>query len=432
MKPVYRYGIIALCFVVFFVLAPLLVVYVTGEVYDTATHRFVKTGILSVATDPRGASLYLNGKLAGTTPVKIHFLTPGDYDVKISKAGYFDWTKRLSIRPQFTTFVNPNIDSLYMYRSQPTTKQVAANVQDFTESGNTLAYLTPSSLVVGNVTDTGSAVSFPAPADRDFTDGKIKASPNGQTFLVSTKTATLAFDISSKKFTDLTPLKVTGEAQFGAGSDIYWLSGGALSQVNWQSQAPTLNPIAENVAGYSAGRAGVYILQHGTDADSLSLLQLPQFNPTVLRDTLPPWTAANLYVNAGNQVFINSDGSLFAVNNLLDQVGSYVKSVRFYDAAGKAMFSTGNEIDLYDIYGASSQLVTRSSSSVADAQATPNTADVFFIADGRLQGIETDARDHQNSYTFAQVGTGAEYAVTDDAKFITLLDSGTLEQLQIR
>ncbi len=199
MKPVYRYGIIALCFVIFFVFGTVLVIFTTGEVYDASTHSFVRTGIISAATVPSGAQIFLNGKLAGTTPVHIRFLTPGNYDVKITKPGYGDWEKTLAVRGDFTTYVNPDISAVYMYKSQPTVTQVAADVQDFSAAGGTFVYATPSALVVASVADPSKQSEYAAPAALNLAGSQLTTSPGGQFILIQTAQLAAVFDVWLEK-----------------------------------------------------------------------------------------------------------------------------------------------------------------------------------------------------------------------------------------
>ena len=421
MKPLYRYGIIALCFAAFFTLAPVLVVYTTGDVYDFGTHRFVKTGMLSVATSPSGAKIFLDGKLVGTSPEHVRFLAPGDYDVKITKAGYDTWDKRLNVRSQFTTFVNPNISALYLYKSRPAVRGVAQDAQDFVVSGNALTFATPHGLFA---TDADNPSKVQQYGSENFTGASLTASPSGNFVLVRTATSTSVFDVDARKITTLT-FPMPGPVSITDSGNLYWLDGSTLSQV----LPTTVTPVLQNVLAFAVNGQGVYAVQK----NNLVFLQLPTLAPTTLRAGLPSWQNVALYVNSQDQVFISGDGALYAVNSGLDQVGSYVQTVRFYENYSLALFATDNELDLYDTSAGSSQLVARMSSEITSAQATPGTATAFFIGDGKVQGIETDPRDHQNTYTFADAASAnAKFWVSDDGKYVVLLDGTALEQLQIR
>src|SRR4051812_12268993 len=92
-----RYLIIAAGFILFIILAPLTVLYVSGINYDFKTGHFTRTGIMGFKVDPKDASIFIDGKLIKKTAGNIGFLNSGEYQVKVSKDKYRDWTKRLRI-----------------------------------------------------------------------------------------------------------------------------------------------------------------------------------------------------------------------------------------------------------------------------------------------------------------------------------------------
>jgi hypothetical protein len=55
-------------------------------------------GSLSVASDPAGAALYIDGQFAGKTPVDFKQLTPGDHRVRIVQDGYVENGRVVNIR----------------------------------------------------------------------------------------------------------------------------------------------------------------------------------------------------------------------------------------------------------------------------------------------------------------------------------------------
>lgn len=55
------------------------------------------TGRITVASVPSNAGIYLNGEYQGTTRKTIDEVTPGTYDVVITKTGYDNWTGRVDV-----------------------------------------------------------------------------------------------------------------------------------------------------------------------------------------------------------------------------------------------------------------------------------------------------------------------------------------------
>ena len=75
---------------------------VYGPYYESGVFSFqvVKGhGDLSITSTPSGASVYLEDKSRGTTPLKISGLEEGTYDISVQKSGYKSYVGQVSILP---------------------------------------------------------------------------------------------------------------------------------------------------------------------------------------------------------------------------------------------------------------------------------------------------------------------------------------------
>lgn len=62
------------------------------------TNRTIdKSGVLSIETTPRKATIFLNGKEIGKTPRAITGLAEGDHEILITKDGYQDWATTVTV-----------------------------------------------------------------------------------------------------------------------------------------------------------------------------------------------------------------------------------------------------------------------------------------------------------------------------------------------
>ncbi|MFH1838506.1 MAG: PEGA domain-containing protein [Candidatus Kuenenbacteria bacterium] len=105
MKLITRYIILFIFFVIFIISATILLKYASGYRYDFKKNIWQKTGILVLKSNPKDASIFLNGELQKEkTPTKIMNLFPGDYLIKLQKTGFSDWQKKITINPNSTTF----------------------------------------------------------------------------------------------------------------------------------------------------------------------------------------------------------------------------------------------------------------------------------------------------------------------------------------
>ena len=106
MKPVIRHTIFFLFLAFFFVSAPLIVLYTAGYRYNVFNGQFVRTGVLSVTTNPRNADISLNKKsIRRSSPHVIKYLIPRSYLLTLTKDGYHTWEAEVEIKSGETTLV---------------------------------------------------------------------------------------------------------------------------------------------------------------------------------------------------------------------------------------------------------------------------------------------------------------------------------------
>ena len=74
-----------------------LVAYGQGYSYDFHTNKFSLNGLLVLDSTPQGADIKINGtSIHRKTPYR-STLEAGEYEIDITKNGYHDWHKKLSI-----------------------------------------------------------------------------------------------------------------------------------------------------------------------------------------------------------------------------------------------------------------------------------------------------------------------------------------------
>jgi len=94
----------AVAFVV--VLTLLLVFYGRGYRLNLSSRRIAGTGIIAITSTPSDASVYLDGQFKNSTNTNIENLTPGKYDLRITKDGFSSWEKQISVTKEKVTPVN--------------------------------------------------------------------------------------------------------------------------------------------------------------------------------------------------------------------------------------------------------------------------------------------------------------------------------------
>lgn len=90
----------------FLIFSPIFLLYTAG-IRWTPTLGFVKTGTFYIASTPKSAEVFIDGKNTGEkTPTVLKHLLPGTYNVELKTGGAITWSKNLSIKSGETTFAN--------------------------------------------------------------------------------------------------------------------------------------------------------------------------------------------------------------------------------------------------------------------------------------------------------------------------------------
>jgi hypothetical protein len=98
-----------------------------GYGFNVKTGQVVQNGLLFVDSKPSGAEIYLNGKDQNTRSPARLILPAGKYSLKLTKAGYHDWSNRFILNEQrvaryqypFLFPLKPRTVDLKSYNAQP-------------------------------------------------------------------------------------------------------------------------------------------------------------------------------------------------------------------------------------------------------------------------------------------------------------------------
>ncbi|PIX62000.1 hypothetical protein CO057_03245 [Candidatus Uhrbacteria bacterium CG_4_9_14_0_2_um_filter_41_50] len=92
---------------IFAVSSPLLVLYTSGYRYNIASGQILRTGVISIATDPRSVSIFVNDELQKSkTPTVVKRLMPDTYSVRLEKDGYLSWSGEVKVFSGATSIMN--------------------------------------------------------------------------------------------------------------------------------------------------------------------------------------------------------------------------------------------------------------------------------------------------------------------------------------
>ncbi|KKP90713.1 MAG: PEGA domain protein [Parcubacteria group bacterium GW2011_GWA2_36_10] len=93
-------------FLLFFIIAPILVFYGLGYRYNFAKKIIEKNGAVFVKSYPSKATITIDQKIdKEKTPIQITEIKPGLHQITLSKDGYLPWTKNLAVKAGEATFI---------------------------------------------------------------------------------------------------------------------------------------------------------------------------------------------------------------------------------------------------------------------------------------------------------------------------------------
>lgn len=84
-------------FVIFLIILVIIIALARGYRFDPEEGTLTSTGIISANSLPPAAKIFVNGNLEGVTNTNLTY-PPGTYTVKITKDGYTDWEKQLTLK----------------------------------------------------------------------------------------------------------------------------------------------------------------------------------------------------------------------------------------------------------------------------------------------------------------------------------------------
>ncbi len=435
-----RYLLILVGAIFFTLAAPLIIIYVRGLRFDVANKNFIHTGVLAVNAEPNGAQVFLDDVLARESSGNIRFLLPKEYLVSLRQQGYWNWEKRLPINADQVTWLNAGLEKIFLFKKHPSTITLAEKVQRFSMLGKNLVYLTASDLFIKQMPSSGPATKLSLPKDLVNKNLGLTLIKNGQFALleasiadnsVLVKNKIFMVNLSKQKFTDVTSL-LTQEAkvQIAENGLLYSLENNSLFSLNPENKTKTL--LTGNVKAFALADNGLYYINSKAESFSLNLLNLNNTENQEVVKNLPELSDSQILVSRGKQIFIISKGSLFWVNNPLQQLANGLNQWQFESGEPGLIYSNFGELDYFDFDRQSTKLITRSTSSMSNLRLNQKVGYAFFITQKNISALELDTRDRQNEYNLYQGEKLQKFEIDSDAKTLVVLDNGILKTLSIR
>lgn len=100
-----RLGMLIVFIAAFFIISPAILMYTAGYRYDWHNGLLKETGSINIDVEPKNTTAYLNNiKLSEKIPIRLNNITPAKYNLRLTAAGYYDWTKEIEIKNKQTNY----------------------------------------------------------------------------------------------------------------------------------------------------------------------------------------------------------------------------------------------------------------------------------------------------------------------------------------
>ena len=408
MSLVIRRVIFVVFLLIFFLISPLVILYAAGYKFSKSGLNFQKTGMFILDSKPKGAKIYLNGKLQQTflkkllsspdsfitTPAKIKNLLPAEYNLTLAAAGYWPWQKKLKIESGASTYA----EDIYLFKKELPISLVSGEIKkiQLSPNKNLLALLANQQLVLINLASQEQTFTpiFIAKTDQ------FSWSPDSQWLLVNQQifnSQDLKQIINLKDFIKSQTVKY----QWLAGKLSYFDKDGinvfdpqtTVSQQIIATQKPIDFLIKDNY---------LYLIVASGQTVNLNIIKLD--NRQLIRSinlpgstnyyfTSPQHQLVNIY-DQDHQILYLIDPFFNAYSPLVEAINNLKQS--YWLASQKLLYANDFEIWLFDLASREKTILARISNPIGSLLWHPSNNYLIYSTDKTINILELDQREKRN------------------------------------
>ena len=429
MKNTTRYSLLALLFFTFIILAPALILYVSGTRFSFSDRDTSSTGIFDAKSNPGDATLTIDGKEHSKTPAIARFLNQGEYEFALHKDGYYDWSKRLPIEAGNVTFAQSGVEQIQLLKKTQPVVIEPTGVSNFQVINDVLWYPLGNDIVraPANNPQDKTVIRNVATAPMTLTalrDSKyLRISGMEEVAIVNTQTnAVYQFPYASAHLEMVTD------------NIVVYTQGPHLYAYNLTTKAVT--GLRNDIVAFTLLGNTAYLL------NTKGIISSAVWNGSsfvdeqiIFNDAPVTPDESELIITNRKELFLkNGKTALYRVGQeRLEQIASPVESVHLEAATNELTFVSAGELSFYNFLNSRPQLLTRSTASVNTFIIHSNIGYGFVGSSGGLEAVEIDSRDQQNRYKLLNSGQPVwQVAMTNNQKIVIALYGSSLVVLEVR
>ena len=374
-------------FLLFFIIAPILVFYGLGYRYNFAKKIIEKNGAVFVKSYPSKATITIDQKIdKEKTPIQITEIKPGLHQITLSKDGYLPWTKNLAVKAGEATF----IEDVALFLEDRTKMDLGVGGTNYliNKNKNKYLYLNNNDLFITNTEQEKTTKIFTF----DIKTELIDWSPDDQKILFLQDKQYSILEIGSNK---IKKLNLNGQKIIWDNQDanlIWFLQKNNLYRYNLALDNTLLR--LENIQDF--GLTGDYLVTQKQAGIASQVEQWQKDNLNSVR------SLANLNLGTFKVLLADNDYLIFTLGTKLyiqrPNVEVFSVPVALVEIYGKyLLINDGYQTILYDYNEDQKEIIDRSSQIVSELKWHPNGSYFINEVNGETAIFELDSRDYRNN-----------------------------------
>ncbi len=429
-----RYFLLFFGFIIFLILAPALIMYISGRKFDLNSGQYEHTGILEVVSNPNNAKVYLDDKLIGNTPLTSRFINQGQYHLKVEKDNYYSWEKTIFIEQGKVTYAHsddqaitlwPNNIPLDVNKEPVVSYQLINNQIALQYKNNSIHFVNAQSLTETNIINIKDKINKISKLNDnllliDLASNKLEVYNVEKQNIVATFNKNINFNklIASSDNTNL-----------------IWLNNNQImiSNINNPNEGIA---VKNNVLGFNIINNTMYAVEiennnltvKGYNVSGKSLSNMQVLLSTTWQNNKP----AELYVTPAKSIYIIQDNKLYkAGNNKLEELSQQTQFTKISNNQNVLVWKTPTEILRLPDFASQPQLLTRTSQTINDIFSSSNFNYSLIATSTGLEILENYNDTAQNKYIVNNGQNTNNINVDNSLKYIFFQSGETVKRITL-
>lgn len=371
-----------------------------------------KTGMFIIKTKPEGANVYLNNEIPSSylskffasndnveTPAKIKNLLPDEYNVKISKDGYWEWQKNLKIYPGQATI----IEDIQLFKKELPMLVTGSlpNKMEISPNKRFISFFVDKSIYLLDLNQekTINLYSFD---NIKFFESDILWSSNSKNLIFNN----IIFDVDKpENFIDLD--KTIGDQisnlrwSLQDDSILYYQHSNSLNLFNINSHESKNIAKGEDYIDYLPRVNDLIYISRFNNLVKLKSIDLKNYN--INNEIDLPFSENYSLLDSGNpniHLYNNKFNILYLINfgSYLSPLSEIINNIKYFQWINdnQLLYANDFEIFIYDLEKNKKNLITRISDPILSISLHPNGNYIIYSTNKYISIIETEKQNQRN------------------------------------